>query len=774
MTIVTQRCRITGQPQDLSILEISVLGIALSCFGCDEAVAQTSPVPAAAWTSEASEIVVTGRHPRTINEKDVRDTIPPQTIKAYAADSIGELLNRLSARFGRNVSVLVNGRRLASIDAITALPPEALEKIELLFSAKGQEFGFSSSESVINLTLRPRFQFAAIEGEAAITTEGAGDTESGTLRYSRIRRENRFNMALTYSRRGGLLESDRQTSTATDHLGRYRSLVPRQETLSLATGYARPLGSLNFDVSSAVSLTSSTTLTGLLDGDGDSLSQGLARASSQLHKASSIRSGATLSGNAGQFFWSLLLSGEKSWISTTNSAGRQFVGAGDRREMAAMLGPDVRSMASSIGATLNMAGPLLTLATGSITVDGTFSARSNGYMTLAVSGGGPGPSNRYVDTRAQGGVSIPITSPGQGLLGFVGDLRIGQRFEYVKTGAIGASFATTSSVDWSPSPALVVSTSRSASPGTASAAILFSPITRRPGVLVYDALSDAVVPVTIIDGGRSDIAQSKSSSTSIQATYQGTLLFANLSTSISYAATKTTNPLVSFSSPSPNAQRLLPALFIRDTNGLLVEFDARPFSGRDDTTRHLSFSLHLNGPVPKKASSPDGANSAMVAPAATSGPAWDLNLNYSHVLRHRLDLGGVGGSIDLLATPLSLSGSGAARHRLNFQWALGKENFGIAGSVTWESGSRLQALDDQTGNEVRFAALAKIGLEAFVELDRSPDATNPRSLRIKVGIENLFNQRQRISGYPGLDAASQAVLNDPYGRIIKLSVRKSL
>lgn len=752
---------LTGQWRDY-------IAIGFLIFAGDQAAAQTPTPSPQATPSSAADIVVTGRRAKKIDPKDVTDTIPPQTIKSYATDSIGDLLNRLSARFGRNFSVLVNGRRLATVDAINALPPEALEGIEILTTAKGREFGFPSGDRVINLALRPRFQFATLEAGASTTTEGGGDAENGAVRYSRIRNDNRLNVALAYNRQGGLLESGRIRPDDSDPSGAYRSLVPRQDATTLTAGYARPLGSLNLDLSAELNVNRSSAKTGLIK-EGSNDPSSLLRASNQLIGAQSIRSGATISGNAGPYFWSLLVNGELAWTSTKNRTGQRVQEQNTIQQ--AVLGPDVSARSTSYGATFTSAGPLFTIPAGAVTLDGTASIRRNILQSRGASAASL-ISNSYIASTAQGGVTIPLVRKGGGVLGFMGDLTFAQRFDYARNSGIGESFAATSSLDWNPLPQLQFSMSRSSSPGLPGATVLFAPIVKRPGVPIYDAISGMVVPVTIISGGRGDIEQSKSTATSLQATYQGRLPFAMVSTTINYAESQTLDPLVSFSNPSPLAQRLLPDLFVRDSDGRIAEFDSRPFSGRDETIRQLGFSIHLNGPAPKAASASDSTD-ILVAPALPRGPAWDINLSYSYALSHRLNLGN-GSEVDLLSTPLSLSGSGSARHRLNVQGTIGTGNFGLNGSISWDSGSRVQALDDNNGVPISFSAVTRVGLEAFVELDKSPDPANPKSLRLKLAVDNLFNDRLRVSGYTGLNDASQRLLTDPYGRIIRITLRKSL
>lgn len=724
-----------------------------------------SHVPSAAQSGDSeakalgsSEIIVTGKQTRNIAKEDIADYVPQEVINAYAADSIGELLARLSVRFGPQFSILVNGRRLASTDAINALPPEALNHIEVLLPVKAQQYGFPSGETVVNLALKSKFDTVTIEGAGSISTEGAGDTERAASRYARIRGDNRISAAVTYSHQGGIRQKDRSRNSVAG--AGDRSLTAASDSVMLTGGYAQPIGSLNLDVSAELGYVHTRALTGLI---ADTLGGEEPQASYQHSEVKSTRSGATLSGYAGAYFWSLLVDGERTWTSIESQAGQ--AGASGVTQS----GSSIESASTSLGATITSGGTLLNLPAGPATIDGTFAIRSSTVTTLATIGAMAGTQDRYSSLSAQTGVTVPILSRGTGFFGALGDVTLGERFDHSQVNGFGNSFAITSSLDWTIAPGLRTSISRASSPGVPAAGAIYAPIVRRPDTLVYDVVSRGVVPVTIVTGGRSDLARSTSSSTSFLIDIQKGLSFANVSASINYTMNDIDKPLVSISNPSPLAQQLLPSLFARDETGALTEFDARPFTGLSEKIRQIDLTLRVGGRMPSDV--PDAIADETVVRTVRKerpGPVWDLAMTYSHALVHQLDLGIARGSIDLLSNPLGLSGS--ARSRMNLQWAVGMKNLGVNGSVTWESGSRIRSLDDQDGSTVRFSSLTKLGLEFFADLCRSSEVDNPGSFRLKFSIDNLFNQRRRVTGYPGYDE----ILSDPYGRTIRVDLRKAI
>jgi len=472
------------------------------------------------------------------------------------------------------------------------------------------------------------------------------------------------------------------------------------------------------------------------------------------------RASTTLGGQIGNYFLSLQVNGERSWNTIRNLAGNEVTS------------PGLNSMSSSFSGTLTASGTLFQAPAGPVTIDGSLGATTSDTTVRQGNAAGQQNSPRYSSLSGQAGITLPITRKGQGMLGSIGDLSIGGRLDYSQASAFGRSIAVTSTLDWTVFEGLRIALSRASSPGLPGASAVLAPIVMRPGTLVYDASRDAVVPVTIITGGRDTLSRSASSATNISAEFHKSTPIASMTASFNYMTSETTNPLISISNPSPLAQRIFPDLFIRDASGALVEFDARPFNALRQTNREIALSLRLSGRLGSKSvDAPSDETKVRTAANEGAGPVWDFGVTYSYVLQRRLVLGNDQGSVDVLANPLALTGT--PRGRLNLQWALGWKKFGANGNVSWESGARVRAIDDLAGAPVRYSPLTKVGLEIFAELARSSALDNPASLRVKVGVDNIFNKRLRVTGIPGYDNAVQRILSDPYGRTVKVSIRKA-
>lgn len=170
--------------------------------------------------------------------------------------------------------------------------------------------------------------------------------------------------------------------------------------------------------------------------------------------------------------------------------------------------------------------------------------------------------------------------------------------------------------------------------------------------------------------------------------------------SVKYVYNKTKWPVVFINSPTLYTEEQMPFLFVRASNNELLEFDARPFSARDEARREVSTVLHMNGR--KLKSNPAGDISAVTIAPKGSGPEWDINVSYSYSLSHRLGLGAGRWPINLLKTPISLSAPGPARHRLNAQWTVGGNNVGLSGTMSAAIGGRTQPAGGINSRSIRY------------------------------------------------------------------------
>ena len=133
------------------------------------------------------------RHRGPAPRGSVVGDIPPQNIldsrdvRATGATSINDLLDALApqigsaqGRSGERPVLLLNGQRIASFREIRDIPPEAIERLEILPEEVALKYGYRADQKVVNIVLRQRFRSTTAQ-------VGAGRRDRGRLRQRQCR-----------------------------------------------------------------------------------------------------------------------------------------------------------------------------------------------------------------------------------------------------------------------------------------------------------------------------------------------------------------------------------------------------------------------------------------------------------------------------------------------------------------------------------------------------------------------------------------------------------
>jgi hypothetical protein len=463
----------------------------------------------------SDEIVVTGRRPEEAPEA-VEDTVTSATIKSLGTNSIGELLARLRARYaGGELAIIVNGRRLASIDALSEFPPEALKQIDVLRPGSGSQFGYPATDRVLNLVLRPTFSSVTVEGAASATTEGGGDDGNIAARHARIRGDRRTNGSVVYRQAGGLREDERADPASTsgsvgaagDSAGaRYRSLIPASRDLTATAGIALPVRAANLDLSATGGATETRALAGLFHTASDTtIAAESAAGYVQQGRTTYLRGSATLGGPWHRMFWSILMNGDVTRSDNETKRGRAVspgpIDPPDRSLSALPLAP-VSTLTSSLSQNLAIRalvnGPVARLPTGDIRVGSTVSASGNRFRNR-VSGSPVDPvtvSSTLMN--AQVNADIPIANRDVAALAWLGNVMLNVSAEYGKLSGFAGAPAAQATLNWAISRSVTLSYSRNYRRSPPVPAQLYAPVIALPGRLIYDERGGGITPVTLI------------------------------------------------------------------------------------------------------------------------------------------------------------------------------------------------------------------------------------------------------------------------------------
>ncbi|HYC66751.1 TonB-dependent receptor plug domain-containing protein [Brevundimonas sp.] len=184
-----------------------------------------APAPTGASTEGAIDlgtVSITGARPRGSVDSDIPPdlTLSAEEIQTYGASSIAELLTylepvtRSSRGSGGQPVMLVNGRRISGFREIRNLPPEAIERVDILPEEVALEYGYRADQRVVNFVLKSNFRSITTQVEGRVPTAGGRTTTGLDANVLRISGAQRWSMELEYDQSTPLFESERDLNRA--------------------------------------------------------------------------------------------------------------------------------------------------------------------------------------------------------------------------------------------------------------------------------------------------------------------------------------------------------------------------------------------------------------------------------------------------------------------------------------------------------------------------------------------------------------------------------
>lgn len=174
---------------------------------------------------------------------------------------------------------------------------------------------------------------------------------------------------------------------------------------------------------------------------------------------------------------------------------------------------------------------------------------------------------------------------------------------------------------------------------------------------------------------------------------------------------------------------------------------------------------------------PGGGGGGFGGGAAQAGGRINFAFYHTWHLTEQVRIGAVGPVLDLLNGDTVSSGAGQPRHELEAQAGYNNNGLGVRLSANWQSATQVNGSLGGTGQTLNFGSLATVNLRLFADLTQRLELLKKyrwmRGLRVSVAVDNLFNQRQRVTDQTGVTPiAYQPAYQDPLGRSVRLSVRK--
>ncbi|HEX8256357.1 MAG TPA: TonB-dependent receptor plug domain-containing protein, partial [Allosphingosinicella sp.] len=167
---------------------------------------------------EVEEIVVEGRRQRGAVLGDIAPEVQldQREIRAFGAGNLADLLDALApqtrsarGRDGGGPVVLLNGRRISGFREIRNMPPEAIERVDILPEEVALKYGYRADQRVVNFVTRRRFRAITGEVETQFATAGGRSGYEADFNLLRINRNGRWSVDAEFRRDTALYESER-------------------------------------------------------------------------------------------------------------------------------------------------------------------------------------------------------------------------------------------------------------------------------------------------------------------------------------------------------------------------------------------------------------------------------------------------------------------------------------------------------------------------------------------------------------------------------------
>jgi hypothetical protein len=175
--------------------------------------ARAEPTATAPTAEDRAEIVIVGTRGSVVTDVAPLAMFDADAIEATGAASMAELLTAIRATTqsadGSEPIFLLNGQRVSGYPEIGSLPPEAIEKVEVLPEQAALRFGFPPTRRVVNFITRQRFRQVEVRASAGTTTRWGSATEKANLGVTRLHNGSRLTLGLEYRRTDPLYLSDR-------------------------------------------------------------------------------------------------------------------------------------------------------------------------------------------------------------------------------------------------------------------------------------------------------------------------------------------------------------------------------------------------------------------------------------------------------------------------------------------------------------------------------------------------------------------------------------
>ena len=559
--------------------------------------------------AEGEEIVVQGQKPRGAVVGDIppENVLNPRDIRATGATSIDELLDSVASqtgsargRGGGRPIVLLNGQRISGFREIRDLPPEAIERMEILPEEVALKYGYAADQRVVNIVLRRRFNSTNVELRGRGASDGgyvSGQVDAGRLL---IADGTRTSLNLRVEGNSPLEEDERDiilqpVPSEPDEVDPrpFRTLVGSSSTYRLTGTHNRTiLGDVSATVNAEAERASSKSRfgvpTGTLDDGGTDILRAFPEEGSLTRRSTSdsFAIGTALNWQEGK--WRLSSTGNAEFdhgVTRTDngpdlSEAQARLDAGDPTfDPLGDLGPiDMlprdrsRSNRYSLGLDGTANGPLFELPAGDANATFKVAAGSTGIDSKSTTDLVTTESDLHRNgLTGSANLDLPVTKRRAA----VGRLTANANGSVTELSDFGTLTTVGAGLSWSPAQRLNFNASWTREEGAPSLQQLGNPIVETPGVSFFDFATGQTVLVTTITGGNPDLLADSRNVLKIGGHWQP-LEKTDLRLRAEYVRQTIDDPQLSFPAASEALEAAFPERFERDADGDLVRIDQRP------------------------------------------------------------------------------------------------------------------------------------------------------------------------------------------------------
>ena len=804
---------------------------------------QTPAVPAAeeqeAYDLGEIQAVSSRRRGAALGDYEPELVLDEEQLKAYGASSIQELMTLLepvtrSSRGGAPV-FLVNGRRISGFQEIRGIPPEAIERTEILPEETALSYGYSADQRVVNFVLKANFRSLTMQASVRRPDQGGrtvSDLESNILR---IAGKQRTTLDLEYENDTPLFETERDIQREDGDPTAYRTLLAKQEQASVA-------GSLVRDLNDTTALTLSASLedTSRLSYQGlpsvqlavppstvtEMLYLNAPDALSRTTDTLAGKVGALVDGYLGDWRWTLTGGYDRTETKTRTGRGldQDMLQAGVTAGVIDPFGDADQAprlpfdTARSVSSSGNLEGVINGTAwegpAGALT--STFkvgfdtqtldseSLRYDADLKTSVF------SERSLSrdrTSASGNFNLPIASRDREVLGVLGDLSANLSLAYQDLSDFGGLSAYTVGLNWSPWTPLNFNVSWADEQSPPSISQLNDPTISTPNVPVYDFRTGQSVNITRIEGGNAGL--SEETKRVLKLGFNLTpLKDKDLRLTANYTRTEVEGSIAAFPTITPELEAALPERFTRDTDGNLLSIDARPLNFQKAEQQEIRWGLNFSTPFgkpdpaaagrmvrgpggpgggPGAGGPPPGGGGMRMGGGGRGGRGaamqpgqgrFNVSLYHTYRIQDEITIRDGLPVLDLLDGAAIGARGGQSRNEVQFQAGLFKSGMGGFLNANWKESTRISGGSSPT-DDLSFSDLTTVNLNLFADLSSRQTwvAKYPwlKGARVSIGIENLFDQRLDVrDGLGETPLSYQPDYLDPLGRTFRISLRKIL